>query len=127
MSDLTADIQAFADAEHARQPVCSWCGRPGVSYEHHGVAFDGLTACEGDRLCSRCRDTYTLNTPLLVEDIVTNGEHRSSRVYDLNRNTAAWSEEHIPGCHGEPLVQVIAAEYRYRDYQRPPRQRRNGA
>lgn len=27
-----------------------------------------------------------------------------SAVYDLNPATAAWSEENIPGCQGEPPV-----------------------
>ena len=121
--DLTADIQRFADAEHERQPVCSWCSLPGEGYEHRGVKFDGLTACEGDRLCSRCLSAYLRDTPLLVADVVMTGAVESVRVYDLNRNTVGWSEQHIPGCFGSPPMQVIAAEYRYRDYVRPTRRR----
>jgi hypothetical protein len=112
--DLTADIQAHADAEHARQPACSWCGHPGEPYEHRGVHFDGLTACEGDRLCKSCLETYSRNTPLLVEDRWR--ADQPGAVYDLNANTAAWSEKNIPGCRGEPPVQVIAGAYRYRDW-----------
>jgi len=111
---LTEDIQAAADADHARQPVCSWCGCPGEPYEYRGVRFDGLTACEGNRLCKRCRALYSASTPLLVEDRWR--ADLPGAVYDLNRNTAAWSEEHIPGCRGEPPVRVIAAAYRYRDW-----------
>lgn len=37
---------------------CDWCDRPGQPYEYKGVTFSGLTACEGDRLCPRCRDRY---------------------------------------------------------------------
>lgn len=116
MEDLTAAVQRVADAEHERQPVCSWCGNPGEPYEYHGVRFDGLTACEGDRLCSRCQRTYLLNTPLLVEERVR--ADLPGRLYDLNPGTAAWSEQNIPGCHGEPPAPVIAAAYRYRDYRR---------
>jgi len=61
--DFIADLQRQADADHARQSVCSWCGRPGEPYEHNGVRFDGLTACQGDRLCKRCSDSYLENTP----------------------------------------------------------------
>lgn len=116
--DLTAAIQRYADAEHERLPACSWCGSPGEPYKHRGVKFDGLVACEGDRLCSRCVSAYLHETPLLVEERVR--EDLPGVLYDLNRNTAAWSEEHIPGCRGEPPVQVIAAAYRYRDYRRLP-------
>jgi len=119
---LTAAIQAYADAEHERQPVCSWCGHPGEAYEHNGVRFDGLTACEGERLCASCRERYTRDTPLLVEDRWR--ADQPGAVYDLNRNTAAWSGKNIPGCRGEPPVQVIAAAYRYRDYRRPGRRSR---
>jgi hypothetical protein len=116
-----AQLQAFADADHARQPVCSWCGRSGEPYEYKGVRFDGLTACEGDRLCGRCLDAYSRDTPLLVEERWT--PELPGAVYDLNRKTAAWSEKNIPGCRGEPPVQVIAGAYRYRDWH-PPRRTR---
>ena len=122
--DLTAAIQAHADAEHERQAVCSWCGHPGEAYEHNGVRFDGLTACEGDRLCAPCRERYTRDTPLLIED----RWHPDfpGAVYDLNRSTAAWSEQHIPGCRGEAPVRVIAAEYRaeFADLAQPRRRSR---
>ena len=120
-TDFTAALQRYADEDHARQPTCSWCGRPGEPYEHNGVRYDGLTSCQGDRLCKGCTDRYLEGTPLLVED----RWHPDfpGRVYDLNRNTAAWSEENIPGCHGEPPVQCIAAEYRYADYRRPSRRK----
>jgi hypothetical protein len=124
MTELTAAIQAHADAEHERQGVCSWCGKPGEPYEHNGVKFDGLTACEGDRLCSRCKDLYLVNTPLLVEDRVR--ADQPGVVYDLNPNTAAWSEKNIPGCHGEPGITPIAPQYRYADYVRPTRRNRRG-
>jgi hypothetical protein len=122
--DLTAAIQAHADAEHARQGVCSWCRRPGEPYEHNGVKFDGLIACEGGRLCSRCKELYLANTPLLIEDRVR--ADLPGRVYDLNLNTAAWSEENIPGCHGEPPAAAIAPQYRYADYVRSARRRQHG-
>ena len=54
MDELTAKIQASADAEHARQPLCNDCGRPGTPYEYNGVRFDGLFAHRGDRVCSPC-------------------------------------------------------------------------
>jgi hypothetical protein len=119
MSDLTADIQAHADAEHARQGVCSWCRLPGEPYEHRGVKFDGLIACEGNRLCSRCKELYLTNTPLLIEDRVR--ADQPGVIYDLNPVTAEWSEKNIPGCHGEPGMTPIAAQYRYADYVRPTR------
>lgn len=121
--DLTAAIQVSADADHARQSVCSWCSHPGVPYEHRGVRFDGLTACQGERLCARCRDLYSASTPLLIEDRVRADE--PGVVYDLNLNTAAWSEKNIPGCHGEPGITPIAPEYRYADWQ-PNRRGRRG-
>lgn len=120
MDDLTAALQRIADEDHARQPRCSQCRQPGEPYEHNGVRFDGLTACQHDRLCSRCTDSYLKNTPLLVED-----RWRASLpgcVYDLNPNTWDWSEENIPGCRGEPPVQAIAGAYRYKDWS-PPRRR----
>lgn len=119
MDDLTAALQRIADEDHARQPVCSWCRQPGEPYEHNGVRFDGLVACQGDRLCSRCTDSYLKNTPLLVEDRWR--ADLPGHVYDLNPNTWDWSEEHVPGCFGEPPVAAIAAAYRYRDYVRPGR------
>jgi len=105
----TAQLQRYADEDHARQPVCSWCGRPGEPYEHKGVRFDGLTACRGDRLCSTCTDRYLETTPLLVEDRWR--ADLPGRVYDINPHTA--TEE------TEPPVQAIAAAYRYRDWRRP--------
>ena len=121
-----AELQRIADEDHARQPHCSWCGKPGIPYEYNGVRFDGLTACQGDRLCKRCTDSYLANTPLLVEDVVWTGAVRSSRVYDLNPRTWDWSEKNIPGCYGQPPVQAIAVEYRaeYADYHAPKRGRR---
>lgn len=118
MSDLDAAVQAYADAEHARQGVCSWCRLPGEPYEHNGIRFDGLIACQGDRLCPRCTDLYLANTPLLIEDRCR--ADQPGRVYDLNPNTAEWSEKNIPGCHGEPPMTAIAAAYRYADW-RPTR------
>lgn len=109
--ERATDIQAAADANHARQPVCSWCGCPGGPYEYRGVRFDGLTACEGDRLCAMCRDRYLRATPLLIEDRLQ--ADVPGAIYDLNPGTAAWSERNIPGCRGEPPVQVIAVAYRY--------------
>lgn len=47
-------MQAFADAEHARQPLCNDCGRPGTPYEYQGVTWDGLHSNRGDRVCSQC-------------------------------------------------------------------------
>jgi hypothetical protein len=114
--EFIAALQRIADADHARQGVCSWCGKPGEPYEHKGVRFDGLTACQGERLCGRCADTYLEGTPLLVKDCLY--QDGPSALYDLNRNTAAWSEKNIPGCRGEPPVQAIAAAYRYKDW--PP-------
>jgi hypothetical protein len=121
MSDLAAVIQAHADAEHARQPACSWCRLPGEPYEHRGVRFDGLTACQGERLCRRCTELYLANTPLLIEDRVR--ADQPGVIYDLNPNTAQWSGENIPGCRGEPPVAAIAAAYRYADW-RPSRRAR---
>lgn len=90
MDDLTAAIQKSADEDHARQPVCSWCGKPGEPYEHRGVRFDGLTACQGERLCKRCTDSYLANTPLLILEF-NYAEPDTGRVHwferDLNRNT----------------------------------------
>jgi len=126
VSDLTAGIQAYADAEHARQPACSWCGKPGVPYEHNAVRFDGLTACSGDRLCSACTGLYLESTPLLVEAKLPMHADKPGVVYDLNLNTAAWSEENIPGCRGEPPLTAIAAQYRYKDYVRPGRRGKAG-
>lgn len=37
---------------------CDWCGVPGQPYTYRGKRFSGLTACEGQRLCARCRDGY---------------------------------------------------------------------
>jgi len=109
---LTAAIQGIADADHARQPRCSWCGRAGEPYEHNGVRFDGLTACQGERLCSKCTAAYLANTPLLVTEIKTAGDPASARLYDLNPSTWDWSEKNIPGCYGEPPVRAIAVQYR---------------
>ena len=122
--DLAASIQARADAEHARQGTCSWCGRPGEPYEHRGVRFDGLTAFHGERLCPACVDRGMANMPLLVRDCVRADE--AGVIYDLNPHTAEWSEQNIPGCRGEPGVTPIAAEYRYADYVRPVRRARHG-
>ncbi len=124
MDDLTAAIQRSADEDHARQPRCSWCGKPGIPYEHRGVRFDGLTACQGNRLCSRCTDSYLENTPLLVRECQTPDD--PGRLYDLNPKTWDWSEENIPGCKGEPPAQAIAAAYRpeYAGYVRPGRCRK---
>lgn len=117
-----AELQRYADADHERQPVCSWCHHPGIPYEYNGVRFDGLTGCQGDRLCPKCTTSYLENTPLLVAEVVVTSSVESTRIYDLNPNTRDWSEKNIPGCYGEPPVQAIAAEYRYADY-RPPRRR----
>jgi len=119
VSDLTAGIQAYADAEHARQPHCSWCGLAGEPFEHNGVKFDGLTPCQGDRLCSRCTDRYLRNAPRLVTDCLPGESH--GPVYDLNPLTAEWSEKNIPGCLGEPPARAAAVAYRYKDYVRPKR------
>lgn len=118
--EFTAGIQAYADAEHARQPHCSWCGHAGEPYERNGVRFDGLTACQGERLCSRCTGRYLRNAPLLVRDSLS--PDGPGAIYDLNPLTAAWSEKNVPGCRGEPPVQAIAVAYRpeYADYV-PPR------
>jgi hypothetical protein len=120
--EFTAQIQASADADHARQGVCSWCGLPGEPYEHNGVRFDGLTACEGDRLCGKCRDRYSAGTPLLVEDRVR--AVQPGVIYDLNPNTAQWSEKNIDRCQGEPPMTAIAAAYRYADWRPPTRRSR---
>lgn len=53
-AEHTASIQAHADAEHARQPLCNDCGRPGEPYEYQGVNWDGLIAYRGDRVCKAC-------------------------------------------------------------------------
>jgi hypothetical protein len=121
MTDLTADIQAYADAEHARQPHCSWCGHAGEPFERNGVKFDGLTACEGDRLCGACTDRYLRNAPRLVRDCLTPDD--PGVIYDLNPLTAEWSEKNIPGCQGEAPARAIAVPYRpeYADYVRPKR------
>jgi hypothetical protein len=121
VSELTDQLQAVADADHARQSVCTWCNKPGQPYEHRGIRFDGLTACQGERLCAGCTDRYLRDTPLLVEDRLR--PDLPGVVYDLNRNTAAWSEQNVPGCRGEAPVQAIAAAYRYRDYVPPGRKR----
>lgn len=123
--EFTAGLQRIADEDHARQPHCSWCGRPGTPFEHNGVRFDGLVACEGDRLCSRCTDSYLAGTPLLVEE--RESPDVPGRVYDLNPNTWDWSEENIPGCFGQPPVRAIAVAYRaeYADCRPPARRRRS--
>jgi hypothetical protein len=119
--NLTAGIQRYADAEHARQPHCSWCGHAGEPYERNGVRFDGLTACQGERLCPRCTDRYLRNAPLLVMDCLPGQRH--GPLYDLNPLTAAWSEKNVPGCLGEPPVTAIAVACRaeYADYVPPKR------
>lgn len=119
-----ASLQKIADADHARQPHCSWCWRTGVPYEHNGVRFDGLVACEGDRLCSACTGTYLRNTPRLVLEKDTPDD--PGVLYDLNPATWEWSEKNIPGCRGEPPVRAIAVAYRpeYSDYARPRRRGR---
>lgn len=38
---------------------CTSCHRPGVPYEYRGLAFDGLCAYRGERLCPACRDART--------------------------------------------------------------------
>ena len=53
---LAGSIQAAADADHARAPRCTWCGRAGRPYEYKKVRFDGLTSFKGERLCPACRD-----------------------------------------------------------------------
>jgi hypothetical protein len=108
MSELTATLQALADADHARQPACSRCGKAGEPYEHRGVRFDGLHAVHGERLCTACTEQHLQQTPLLVTEV----SHGQARTYDLNPATA--TEE------TEPPVQAIAAAYRYADW-RPPR------
>jgi hypothetical protein len=119
-----AALQKIADADHARQPVCSWCGKPGTPFEHNGVRFDGLVACQGDRLCSRCTDSYLENTPLLVRECRTADD--PGVLYDLNPVTWEWSEKNIPGCRGEPPVRAIAVANRpeYADYAPGARPRR---
>jgi len=49
---------------------CTSCHRPGVPYEYHGQAFDGLCAYHGDRLCPVCRDARmnTEGVNILVVD-----------------------------------------------------------
>lgn len=127
--EFIAVLQKIADDDHARQGTCSWCGKPGTPYEHNGVRFDGLVACEGDRLCSRCTDSYLENTPLLVEEVVMTGLVESRRVYDLNPKTWDWSEENVPGCFGQPPVRAIAVAHRpeYADLHARPGRRRRGA
>jgi hypothetical protein len=107
---FTASIQAHADAEHKRQPVCARCRKPGEPYDHNRVRFDGLTSCRGDRLCHSCTDKYLAETPLLIAAV----DYGVTRVYDINPNTA--TEE------TEPPARAIAAAYRYADW-RPPRRR----
>jgi hypothetical protein len=116
--EFIAALQKTADEDHARQPVCSWCGKPGTPYEHNGVRFDGLVPCSGDRLCSACSDTYLNNMPCLVLEKRSPGD--PGVLYDLNPNTWEWSEKNIPGCRGEPPVRAIAVAYRpeYTDYAR---------
>jgi hypothetical protein len=123
MDDLTASLQRYADEDHARQPACSWCRHAGVPYEHKGVRFDGLTACEGLRLCSSCTGIYLDNTPRLIR--VSRDQEDPGVLYDMNDKTAAWSEENIPGCRGEVPMTAIAAAYRYKDW--PPASRRRGS
>lgn len=93
--EFVAGLQKIADADHARQSTCSWCRKPGTPFEHNGVRFDGLVACSGDRLCSRCSDSYLENTPLLVLEFNYIGA--DDRVhwmeYDLNRKTRLHGEE----------------------------------
>jgi hypothetical protein len=122
MDDLTAAIQRQADEDHARQSVCSWCGKPGEPYEHRGVRFDGLTPCQGDRLCKDCRDRYLRDTPQLIRSCMTPDD--VGVLYDMNDNTAAWSEQNILGCRGEVPATAIAPQYRYRDWSRRRRGRR---
>lgn len=114
MTLMTADLQRIADADHERQPVCSWCGKPGEPYEYRGVRFDGLTACQGDRLCPPCTDRYLDTTPRLVRVCRTADD--PGRVYDINPLTA--TEE------TEPPAQAVAAAYRYRDWRPPGRRSR---
>jgi hypothetical protein len=108
--DLTAAVQKSADADHARQPACSWCGKPGTPFEHNGVKFD------------------LESTPLLVEAKLPMHADKPGVVYDLNLNTAAWSEENTPGCLGEPPLTAISVGNRpeYADYVRPGRRRKAG-
>jgi hypothetical protein len=113
-AEFTAALQRYADEDHARQPNCSWCGKPGEPYEHHGIRFDGLVANRGERLCPACCDLAMAETPLLVRFCRDGCD--PGRVYDLNPNTA--TEE------TEPPVTAIAAAYRYRDW--PPPGRRRG-
>jgi len=117
--EFIAELQKTADEDHARQGTCSWCGKPGEPYEYNGVRFDGLTACQHDRLCKRCTDSYLENTPLLVRDCLAADD--PGRIYDLNPKTWDWSEENISGCFGQPPVRAIAVAYRseYADYVRP--------
>jgi hypothetical protein len=121
-AEFTAALQRYADEDHARQPNCSWCGKPGTPYEHNGIRFDGLTACQGERLCGSCTDRYLAGAPLLILSKVN--ESDPGVLYDLNDKTAAWSEQNIPGCRGEVPATAIAAAYRYADW--PPPGRRRG-
>jgi hypothetical protein len=117
----TAQLQRYADEDHDRQPVCSWCRKPGEPYEYRGVRFDGLTACEGDRLCPPCTDRYLDSTPRLARECRTADD--PGVLYDLNPATWAWSEQNIPGCRGEPPVRAIAVAYRAEYADLPPRRR----
>jgi hypothetical protein len=114
MNDLTAAVQRYADAEHARQPVCSRCGAAGEPYEHRGVRFDGLTAVRGERLCGPCTGACLKSTPVLVEERIR--PDVPGPVYDINPDTA--TEE------TGPPVRAVAAAYRYRDWRPPGRRRR---
>ena len=93
--EYIASLQKYADADHARQPRCSWCGRAGEPYEHNGVRFDGLTACRGERLCKRCTDSYLENSPLLILELnyIDTDGHVHWFEYDLNRKTRPDGEE----------------------------------
>src|SRR5260370_37463460 len=80
---LADSIQAAADADHARAPRCTWCGRAGRPYEYKGVKFDGLTDFQGERLCPACRDEKSAAEGIQV--LVDPGSYRIPYVVTIGR------------------------------------------
>jgi len=105
-TELTARLQAYADADHARQPVCTDCGRGGTPYEYRGVRHDGLLAYRGDRVCSPCaqaRERADGIDILVVDDRPGRDPYVYNTVRDADK-VQIWIPPELRGVDGRDLI-----------------------
>lgn len=96
-----------------QEPACGYCGepyhrqcfhchRPGVPYEYKGIAFDGLIARKGERLCRGCADqAYEAEGVdiLVVDDRITVPPYVYNTVRDEGK-AAIWIPYELRGIDG---------------------------